>query len=533
MFLLLSASAFAANPPVTDGPPVTIDPPVTAEPPAQDRSRFVGPLLPSEHPAAAIIASTGNAESAVVKIYATVSYPDPLKPWTKQPPRDIVGSGVVIEGNRILTNAHTVLYASQISIQANKASKIPATVAAIAPGMDLAVLKLNDESFFASHAPLPRASVLPDHKAPFVAYGYHTAATALTPVKGQVLRIDFAPYHYYVSGLRFQTDAVIDPGVSGGAALAGDKMIGLMFSNLADTQSTGYIIPNEEIELFLQDIADGHYDGKPAIFDYLQTLENPTLRSFLKIDASITGVIVHQPLQTSAAYPLKQWDIITRIGDTVIDGQGMVKLGDNRRIGFRYLVQKIAKQGKVPLTIIRAGKPLEVELPVVADRPTLISALKSEYPPYFIYGPLVFSKATLEYLSSVITNASTINTLSYMENPLVTQRGDVPDAEREELVIISSPFFTHWLAQGYSNHANTVVYSVNGTRISSLRHLVTLLRDLKDDFVVIDFDGRGGEALVFPRADLVAATSGILNANGISAQGSPDLLKLWQGGAQK
>jgi len=35
--------------------------------------------------------------------------------------------------------------------------------------------------------------------------------------------------------------------------------------------------------LFLQDIADGHYDGKPAMYDELQTLENPALRAFLKL----------------------------------------------------------------------------------------------------------------------------------------------------------------------------------------------------------------------------------------------------------
>jgi hypothetical protein len=46
-------------------------------------------------------------------------------------------------------------------------------------------------------------------------------------------------------------------------------MIGLAFSKLSggDAQNIGYIIPNEEVELFLKDIADGHYDGKPAMYD--------------------------------------------------------------------------------------------------------------------------------------------------------------------------------------------------------------------------------------------------------------------------
>jgi hypothetical protein len=42
-----------------------------------------------------------------------------------------------------------VLYASQVQVQANQAGdKLSATVEAIAPGIDLAVLKLDDETFF-------------------------------------------------------------------------------------------------------------------------------------------------------------------------------------------------------------------------------------------------------------------------------------------------------------------------------------------------------------------------------------------------
>src|SRR6266851_5607839 len=86
-------------------------------------------------------------ENSVVKIFSTMRLPDPFKPWTKQAPSEATASGVVIEGKRILTNAHAVLYASQVQIQANAAGdKESATVLAIAPGIDLAVLQLDDPS---------------------------------------------------------------------------------------------------------------------------------------------------------------------------------------------------------------------------------------------------------------------------------------------------------------------------------------------------------------------------------------------------
>src|SRR3984893_8905293 len=55
-------------------------------------------------------------ESSVVKIFSTFRGPDFYKPWEKAAPTEGGGSGVVIEGKRILTNAHVVIDASEIQI---------------------------------------------------------------------------------------------------------------------------------------------------------------------------------------------------------------------------------------------------------------------------------------------------------------------------------------------------------------------------------------------------------------------------------
>jgi S1-C subfamily serine protease len=483
--------------------------------------------------AAAASSIPSNVANAVVKVFSTMRYPDPSRPWAKQAPTEATASGVIIEGKRILTNAHAVLYASQVQIQPNQSGdKISATVVAIAPGIDLAVLKLDDEALFSTHAPIARAAALPQIKDAVLAYGFPTGGTSLSITKGIVSRIEFVPYNFPVSGLRIQIDAAINPGNSGGPAVAGDQMIGLAFSRFNDAQNIGYIIPNEEIELFLQDIADGHYDGKPAMFDDLQTLENPALRTFLKIDKSVEGTVVHRPFHSDASYPLKEWDVITRIADTPIDDQGMIKIGADLRVNFRYLIQKVAHQGKVALTVVRAGKSMVVQEPVSPNRPLLIPSLNGDYPSYFVYGPLVFSKATLEYVA-LINNANALSTLAFVRSPLVTRRGDPPDADREELVVVSSPFFPNKLSKGYSNPSAGVVYSVNGTRVRSLRHLVALLRDVKDEFVTFEFDHLGGEALVFPHKEMVAATEEILTDNGVRAQGSSDTMEVWKSKSAK
>jgi hypothetical protein len=131
-------------------------------------------------------------------------------------------------------------------------------------------------------------------------------------------------------------------------------------------------------------------------------------------------------------------------------------------------------------------------------------------------------------VSSFENNRGLLRILGAVKSPLITRAFDPPDADTEELVVISSPFFPHKLANGYSNPAGSVVSAVNGTHIKSLKHLVTLLRDLKDPYVTIEFDQKGNEALVFSRTAMLAATDDILTDNGVRAQGSPDMLAVWQ-----
>jgi S1-C subfamily serine protease len=483
-------------------------------------------------------ASTGSGvENSVVKIFSTVRYPDPYKPWSKQSPTDVVGTGVVIKGKRILTNAHVVGYASQVQIQANQAGdKLSATVEYIAPGIDLAVLKLDDESFFDTHPALTESKSLPQIKDGVMAYGFPEGGTSLSITRGIVSRIEFTGYNNGVSGLRIQIDAAINPGNSGGPAVVGDKLIGLVFSRLGGADNIGYIIPTEEIDMFLNDIADGHYDGKPAIYEEFQTLENPALRSFLKLDKSVTGMVVHRPYSDAADYPLKTWDVITHIGDMPVDDQGMIRLGDDLRVRFTYLVQKIAKDGKVPMTIVRNGREMKVQVPALKTHPEVVPDLDNQYPSYFICGPMVFTAASKEFLRYLMAgdrNGFRTLVLSYTGSPLLSRMTDKPAFDGEQLVVVASPFFPNRLAKGYTDPYCKVLKTINGIPVKNLNHLVQILRDLKDDFITVEFNGKDAETLIFPRKEMIAATDEILTDNGIRSQGSSDAMAIWSAKPQR
>jgi hypothetical protein len=183
---------------------------------------------------------------------------------------------------------------------------------------------------------------------------------------------------------------------------------------------------------------------------------------------------------------------------------------------------------------------MDIQLPVASKMPILIDELLGTYQQYFIYGPMVISKAVTEmlpqYQGTNNANANLANLMvmwSLVGNPLATQRSVFATKEREELVVVAAPFFPHKLAANYSNMAMRVIKSVNDIPIRSLSHLVELLRDMKDEFVAFDVEQKLGESVVFRHKEMLSATEEILSKNGIRSQGSENLMKVWQDSGKK
>lgn len=466
-----------------------------------------------------------DVRESVVKILATQRRPDLTKPWTKESPREISGSGVVIEGKRILTNAHVVTHVSQVYVQGyQSADKIAATVVAVAPGIDLAVLQVEDESFFEKRPAVPMAPGVPKIRDTVNVYGYPTGGTALSVTEGIVSRVEHVSYKYDTSGLRIQVDAALNPGNSGGPAVAGGKVVGLVFSGLRSADNIGYLIPVEEIAQMLEDVKDGSFDGKPEMFDAVQPLENRSLREKLGLAADVTGVMVTTPAQSGEGYPLKEWDVITDIGGYDIENDGKIKVGDDLRLWFTYAVPKVSRDGSVPLTVLREGKRVDVKMPVAPTRNTLVRYLKERYPRYFLYGPLVFSPACAEFVAV----GARMSGFGSRVSPLLARASDPPRVEGEELVVVTSLMLPHRITKGYEDPFGSVLTQVDGVEVKNLRHLVELLRDGKDPFVVFKFADPSRGTIVFRREEVRNATEEILTDNGIRHQCSEDLRDLWK-----
>ncbi|HEV3004712.1 MAG TPA: trypsin-like peptidase domain-containing protein [Pirellulales bacterium] len=479
---------------------------------------------------AAVATAEDTTRDSVVHITVSHRQPNMLQPWTKMPAQEASGTGFVIEGRRIMTNYHVIQYANQIYVQPHRsADKLPAKLFAFAPAIDLALLELKDDSFFDARPPLPMAEGLPPVKGPVNVYGYPLGGQQMSVTEGIISRVDFAPYGVQAVGLMVQIDAALNPGNSGGPAVSDGQVIGVAFSMNQAAENVGYVIPCDEIRMFLADVADGKYDGKPHLFGMYQTVENEALRAKLGLPKGAGGLMVTQPAQTSQSYPLTAGDVITHMGEVAIDADGRVKASADLQLSFQYLVPKLAREGKLALTRFRAGQSEPVEVPVAASQPQLVPYLNGAYPRYLIHGPMVFSTATKESIMQGGAMRIWQQLFSGIGNsPLLGRLADPPAFEGEELVIVPSPLFTHPIAKGYSHPTGCVVTHVNGTAVKNLVHLVELLRDCQDEFVEFRFDRQPMETLVFRRTELAAATEEILTDNGIRKPCSDDLRDVWE-----
>ncbi len=470
--------------------------------------------------------AAADVRNSVVKIYSTFRGPDFEAPWSRMPPEEFTGSGFVIAGDLILTNAHVVEYASQIFVQPpQSADRLRAELVAIAPGIDLAVVRIRrDEertSFHASHPPLAFTQGLPLVGSKVQAYGYPMGGEQLSITEGIVSRIEYADYYLNTYGLRVQVDAALNPGNSGGPVVQDGEVIGVTFSGINQSQNIGYLIPAEEVQAFLDDIADGSYDGRPRLFaDDFQTAENEGVRDWLGLSSDQTGLIY---TGTDEDLPLQRWDLIAAIGPDNIDNAGLITIEDGARVLWAYQIPRLARDGTVPVTVIRKGQPVELLLPVTNQRQNLVPALGNEYPEYFVLGPMVFSPARLEHLMEYYAGF-----LAAIGSPIALRADQEQAFEGEELVVVTSSLLPHPITKGYQIAYRPTVKSVNGQSVKSLTHMLEIVRDSEDRYVIFEFFDKGQEVLVFDRDELLESTEDILEDNSIRNQGSDRFMKVWE-----
>ncbi|MGC9036528.1 MAG: trypsin-like peptidase domain-containing protein, partial [Verrucomicrobiia bacterium] len=125
-------------------------------------------------------------EKSVIQIINFSQQPVWDAPWRFDALRRSGGSGFVIKGKRIMSNAHVVSWAKQILVKRYQDPKLyTARVAYVGHDCDLALLEVDDQSFFEGLEPL-EIGELPKVRSTVITYGYPAGGEQISYTRGVV-----------------------------------------------------------------------------------------------------------------------------------------------------------------------------------------------------------------------------------------------------------------------------------------------------------------------------------------------------------
>lgn len=425
-----------------------------------------------------------DIKKSAVKIFTTQRAANYYQPWQMSYQASISGSGAIIEGKRILTNAHVV--GDQVFIQVKKAgdpNKYTAKVEFAAHDSELAILKVEDEKFFKGTKPL-KFGKLPKQRDKVIVYGFPQGGEELSVTEGVVSRVEVLEYiHSGKNLLIVQTDAAINAGNSGGPVIKDGRIVGVAFQVLDNSQADniGYMVPIPIISRFFEDIKDSKYDGVPGFGIISQKMENEDLRKFYKMPEYTTGILVRRVFYDSSVWgKLKKGDIITKIDGVDVGNDKTIVLRKSERVDYDYIISKHQVGDKITVDVIRDANPLKLTIELKPTHSLVEGPFYDIEPSYYIYGGLFFTKLT--------KNFNKLWDWKYLAVELeYKEKYGYRDELNRDLVFIAY-VLPHEINIGYHDIKSQVVSSINGIKIGKMQDVIKALKKPLNGYHIIKFD---------------------------------------------
>ena len=442
---------------------------------------FLPALLLAGAPAPA---SAAEPPDAVLKIYSTQLTSDYGTPWKAGSSRSVSGSGFVIPGHRILTNAHVVSDATFIQVRRyGESERVPARVLYVSDEADLALLTVDEPGFFDQVPPLELGG-LPELRQEILVLGFPLGGDTLSVTRGVVSRIESQAYvHANVELLAGQIDSAVNPGNSGGPVLGDGKVVGVVMQVAKDADKIAYMVPTPVVEHFLADVADGRRDGVPQAAFRWQRLEASDLRRKYALPPTETGVLILDTMAGSAAAGvLRTGDILLSIDGKSIGTDGTIELRPRERTAFTFLLQRRQIGDQVALELLREGRKVRTALRLdrrVGAGSLVLGPLYGERPRYYIFGGLAFCPVTVNY-----ARAWGEDWWNRAPRHLLALLGRGARFEDEQAVVVCSVLRAE-LNSGYEEIAEDLIVEADGQPVRSLRHLIEIVESRDTGLLVL------------------------------------------------
>ena len=454
-----------------------------------------------------------SVKKALVKVYTSHQLFDYLSPWQYGQSANSTATGFIIDGERIITNAHAVLNSKFLQVRKEGDSKkYKAVVKFTSEEYDLALVEIEDKSFFKGTVPL-KLGTLPEIQEKLTVYGYPLGGDKLSTTQGIVSRMEHNTYT--LTNRKFligQTDAAINSGNSGGPVVSKGKVVGVAFAGLNSADNIGYFIPVNILNNFLEDIKDGKYDGSPLLgLEWLE-LESPSHRRMLGIEDKTGGILIKKVFKNSPFEGvLQKNDVLMKLDNYPIEYDGTIEFRKNEKTDFSYVNQQKKYGDNLSYEIIRDKKTKtgQVKLEKKDIKYTVVTEVTIETPPsYMVYGGLLFEPLTSNYMAGTIEKLGS-----------VYDREELYKDYKELVVLVRVlPFDVNL---GYTDAVNQIIVKVNGEKYKDFKDFAQKVKNVKSGFII--FENDNGDEIVLDVKEVEEQREALMQNYNISSDMSDDI----------
>lgn len=453
---------------------------------------------------ACLPASAADLSKSLLRIRVTAQNWDFHRPWQKGAPGARESIGVLLPGKRVLVPANVVANATFVEFERiGSGDKRQATVDVVDYVANLALLKTDDDAFYDGMSSVKVADrVRTGDSLEAVQFEANDQADFS---KGVLKDAAVVPYPFGVAAfLNFEIK--IDLGQNFGGRMVPffrRGKLAALGTGYSASKQTASAISAPVIRHFLDDAADGAYQGFPrGGFGYVG-VEDPALRRYVGLGDEESGIfLTHvQPGSPADESGLQVGDVVTRINGYNVDKNGEYEDPDYGLIGASHLTTTRHKSGDVlDIHVVREGQRIIVPLTLDARDPATWPVepfVLDRAPQFMIVGGFLIQELSIPFLEGWGSDWP-----DKAPRPLariVRKQWDLAKPG-EKFIILSQVIPTRGTV-GYEDVRFQLIAKINGRTIKTMQDVAEAVQHPIDGFQHLQFDG-GSPGDLYLHADV-------------------------------
>ncbi len=289
-----------------------------------------------------------------------------------------MGSGVIVTPDGyILTNAHVVKDADEITVNLTDKRSLAAKVVGIDPNSDIAVIKINAKNLpaatFGDSDKMRVGSFVMAVGSPF---GLNrTVTSGIVSAKGRT-NMGIVDYEDFI-----QTDAAINPGNSGGPLVnINGEVVGIntaIASRSGGYQGIGFAIPSNSAKLIMDELIKSGTVRRGLLGVHIQDVNEALAKSYGLPEVGGAVVSTVEPGSQAEKAGVKKDDVIVKFNGQPVGGAAELK----------NFVGRERPDSTAKLTIFRNKKTVDVSVKI-GERPEQVASAGNLHPESGMTGEL-------------------------------------------------------------------------------------------------------------------------------------------------